>query len=324
VTASSTTCVYSTPDLLQCWGAIDGSKQRVGLTMAGVTSFAQLSMGQDRACELTLSGDVLCWGAKFSDGATPIAGLGEVVGMSTGGGQHTCAVLSDGRAKCWGANESGQLGDGTKMPRTGPVEVGLSGIVQMSVGSQFSCALLNTGEVRCWGDNSYAELGDGSNHDSLAPVTPSNLPADVVRIVSGPNHTCALSSLGSVRCWGSNGYGQLGKVDAGAGAPVIAELPGPVRDLAVGSYHTCAILSDDKVTCWGQNNKGQIGTTVSNSELPHSLDFGPEKPMQISAGAAHSCVRLLSGKVKCWGWNFSGQLGNNDTADSAVPVDVVL
>ena len=99
-----------------------------------------------------------------------------------------------------GANDSGQLGDGTATPRTGPVDVALSGIVQMSVGSQFSCALLETGEVQCWGDNSYAELGDGSNNNSLAPVSVSNLPADVVRIVSGANHTCAVSSAGSVRC----------------------------------------------------------------------------------------------------------------------------
>ncbi len=325
VSASSTTCVYSSSDLFQCWGAVNGTKQRVGLALTSITSIAQVSMGQDRACELTVGGEVLCWGAKFSDAPSEIAGLGDVVSLSFGAGQHTCAVLRGGTARCWGANDSGQLGDGTKMLRAEPVEVGLSGIVQMSVGTQFSCALLRSGEVRCWGDNSYSELGDGSNDSCLAPVTVSNLPADVVRIVSGPNHTCALSALGRVSCWGSNGYGQLGKIDAAATAPVEAGLAGPARDLAAGSYHTCAILADDTVSCWGQNNKGQIGSgAITTSESPNALTLGPEKPTHISAGAAHTCVRLASGKVKCWGWNVSGQLGNDDAADSAIPVDVVL
>jgi len=87
------------------------------------------------------------------------------------GGYHSCARLTNGRLRCWGANYSGQLGDGTADNRTTPVPVpGLSGVAGLALGDEHSCARLTSGRLRCWGANYSGQLGDGTTDDRLTPV----------------------------------------------------------------------------------------------------------------------------------------------------------
>ena len=128
---------------------------------------------------------------------------------------YSCALLSTGAVKCWGANDYGQLGDGSianATARTTPVAVsGLSsGVSAISTGYYHSCALLSTGAVKCWGNNTYGQLGDNSQTQRLTPVDVSGLSSGVTAISAGYWHTCALLSTGAVKCWGQNTYGQLG------------------------------------------------------------------------------------------------------------------
>jgi hypothetical protein len=84
---------------------------------------------------------------------------------------HTCAVLSDGTARCWGYNAYGQLGDNTTDERHTPVAVSnLSNAVAVAAGDYHTCALLGDGSARCWGDNGYGQLGDGTTTQRLTPV----------------------------------------------------------------------------------------------------------------------------------------------------------
>ncbi|HET9957465.1 MAG TPA: hypothetical protein VFQ61_23360, partial [Polyangiaceae bacterium] len=73
-----------------------------------------------------------------------------------------CVVLRDQTARCWGANDVGQVGDGTNVPATNPVPVsGLGNVSQIVSGSYHRCALLNDGSVKCWGEGEFGQLGNG-------------------------------------------------------------------------------------------------------------------------------------------------------------------
>jgi len=115
--------------------------------------------------------------AALGPGRTPPAAAARMPTIAAGY-SHTCAVRSDGSARCWGYNNRGQLGDNTKIERLTPVPVsGLSNAVAIAAASYFTCAVRSDGSVRCWGDNAYGQLGDGTTTDRLTPV-PVNMNPD--------------------------------------------------------------------------------------------------------------------------------------------------
>ncbi|HXF05339.1 MAG TPA: RCC1 repeat-containing protein, partial [Blastocatellia bacterium] len=107
----------------------------------------------------------------------------------------------------WG----GQLGDGTTTDRSAPVDVlGLGSGVRAIAAGNHTCALTTGGGVKCWGNNWAGQLGDGTRTSSNVPVDVVGLGSGVVAIAAGGNHTYALTEGGGVKCWGWDGYGQLG------------------------------------------------------------------------------------------------------------------
>ena len=242
------------------------------------------------------------------------------------GGFHTCALLQNGSVKCWGDNNSGQLGNNMTTDSSTPFQVlGLgSEVSAISAGYQHACAIQN-GSVKCWGYNYYGQLGDNTTTNSSTPVQVSGLDSGVSAISAGSHHTCALLQNGSVKCWGINNNGQLGdNTTTNSSTPVqVSGLDSGVSAISAGSHHACALLQNGSVKCWGRNNQGQLGDNTTNmSQTPISVVGFDSGVSAISEGGNHTCA-IQNGSVKCWGSNSYGQLGNNTIANSSTPVQVV-
>jgi alpha-tubulin suppressor-like RCC1 family protein len=241
------------------------------------------------------------------------------------GAFHTCGITATGGVKCWGANIQGQLGNGSTTESLVPMASRLtSDVVALAVGTIHSCALTGNGGVKCWGGNTQGQLGTNSLIKVPVPADVVGLTSGVTAIAAGNYHTCAITSLGGVECWGSNSDGQLGDgstLRRLTPKAVIGIASGAIS-IAAGGNHTCALLSGGGVKCWGLNSLGQLGngTTVS-SATPVTTNLG-SVAISLAAGEHHSCVVTASGGVQCWGFNSHGQLGDELTLDSSSPVVV--
>jgi alpha-tubulin suppressor-like RCC1 family protein len=295
-----------------------------------------VAAGGGFTCGLLSGSLVECWGDNTSgalgNGSTtnspvPTAVLTpkRTVSALAAGGGHACALFSGGSADCWGANSSGQLGDGSMMASSTPVAVSsLSGAMALGAGLDHTCALLPGGGVECWGGNSAGELGNGTTADSPVPIPVSSL-SGATGLSAGFGHSCAVLADGGVDCWGSNSSGQLGNGStvAYSSTPVPVSNVSGVMAVATGLDHTCAVLAGGSVDCWGDNSSGQLGTNLATTSSPLPLAVSSlGGVVGVSAGFEHTCVLLSDSTVKCWGANSSGQLGNGTTAESPLPVAV--
>jgi alpha-tubulin suppressor-like RCC1 family protein len=218
-------------------------------------------------------------------------------------------------------------------------------IVDVVAGGVHTCILTNNGSVVCWGENAYGQLGYGHNAtvgDDEMPFTVGFVNSGsvpIAQLAAGYRHTCALTSNGSVLCWGFNLYGQLGyghnKIIGDNEYPVSAGyvlLPGAisVKQLVAGLYHTCVLATNGSVACWGYNTQGQLGlghaNMIGDNELPSSSAFAQLGVgiQSIGSGpvALHTCAISTNGSALCWGCNTYGQLGYghvNNVGDNEYP-----
>jgi alpha-tubulin suppressor-like RCC1 family protein len=341
------TCVLTLAGGIKCWGDNsfgqlgDGTTTRI-FTAADVIDLENevisVSSGSDHTCAITSAGKGKCWGdnsyGKLGDGttisrSTPVDVselFSEVIAVSTGY-MHSCALTSEGGVKCWGNNDYLQLGDGTNSSRITPVDVDelTSGTKMVSLGIFHTCAITATDGVNCWGNNEDAQLGDGTNTSQSTPVNVVGLANEVVAVSAGYQHTCALTSAGGVKCWGENGYGQLGTGNTiDSKTPVdVSGLTDGVKAISAAFEHTCALMSTGGVKCWGNNMYGQLGDGTQISRNSPVNVVGLTSGIQaISVGGGHTCALTSTGGVKCWGINFNGQLGDGTTDSSNTPVTV--
>lgn len=332
------TCAMTSAAGVKCWGASYGIQP---MDVSGLSNVASISVGGGHACALTTSGGVKCWGAndqgQLGNGTitlyetTPV----DVTGLSSGvvaisaGDFHTCALLASGGVKCWGQNLRGEIGDGTTIQRTTPVNVsGLSsGVSGIGAGTLHSCAVLTSGGVKCWGYNFAGALGNGTTTDSSTPVTVTGL-TGAMAVSAGGYHTCALLTSGAVKCWGDNFGGQLGDGTTTTRlTPVsVSGLSSGVTEIATGKYHSCAKLAAGGGKCWGLNVNGELGDgTTTQRNTPVDISGLTSGVGVVAAGGGqHTCAALTIGGVKCWGYNGAGELGDGTTNNSTLPVNVLL
>ena len=293
-------------------GTLTGSNVPVDVT--GIAGGITIVAGGHHTCVLTGS-DVWCWGrnsqGQLGDGTrtdrnVPVKVLSNVVDI-TAGLNYTCAVMSYGQVMCWGDNDQGQLADGTKTDRTWPTLAALvSGISNVDAGQTQSCGLTSSGLLRCLSAGNVQEVGGMVPMAGALPETnldvavnrfsplvlaliENGVPvtfqsgqfkmvkdvAQAIDLDGGQGHVCALLDDGTVKCWGSNSYGQLGRnsrVSNPEAQPVL-NLSGAWQ-LAVGQNHACVLSTSsipgtDDILCWGLNKDGQLGNGSNvNSPIP--------------------------------------------------------
>ena len=194
--------------------------------------------------------------------------------------------------------------------------------VAVATGNKHNCAVTSSGGVMCWGYNFNGQLGDGTTNYTTKPVASVGLTGGISAVASSSAHNCALTTGGTVKCWGFNPYGQLGNrtTTSSNTAVDVVGLTGVVS-ISTGYYHTCALLATGDVKCWGYNNYGQLGNGAAGSAVAPVSVIGVSGAIGIASGAYHSCAVLGNKTVQCWGYNSSGQLGNNSTVNSSTRVN---
>ena len=330
------------------------------------------------ACALASSGDLYCWGDNSFSGITENSGDGTYTGDAPGevaatppielgtglkvnqfdiGYDSQCAVLSNGSVKCWGQNPNGELGLGDTAARQTTSQMGDNlnlvnlgtGVtaIQVGVGNDFACALTNSRDVKCWGANSNGELGQGDTvkrgdgaGEMGAALNNIDLGSGVKvrKIEIGAEHSCALTTTGSVKCWGRNQYGQLGNGnissvgdssgEMGSGLSSVSLPTGTVQDIFGGKYTTCVRMSVGSY-CWGLGQNGirfegtednagdgasEMGASLSQMSLGTYEDLMSYET-NTSLAFAHACSVTTSGQVKCVGENGAGQLGRGNATN---------
>ena len=241
-------------------------------------------------------------------------------GAVAGGELSSLALRTDGTVWSWGANDSGQLGDGTTTPSFVPIRVsGLAGVTAIAAGGRFGVALRHDGTVWTWGRNTDRQLGDGTNTTRHYPVVVPGLEG-VVAVTAGAAFAAALRADGTVWTWGDNYYGQTGTGDTTDRSSPVQVLSG-VSQVAAGGYHVLSRKTDGTVWTWGRNSAGQIGGgTAGASHLTPEAVPGISTAVLVGAGGHHSFAALSDGSLFGWGENGSGNLGDGTTTDRYSPV----
>ena len=198
-----------------------------GPSAPAVANLVQIAAGERHACGRRKSGKVLCWG-DLSDGvqpyASPMAGLVDAVEVAAGGG-HSCVIRAKGKVWCWGENTRGQVSPALE-ESSAPSPILVAGVANakgLALGRDFSCARLGGGAVRCWGANDRRQVGGyavgGIAGPDLVRAGAQGPPlGSVSALAAGRYSACAVSTDGSVHCWGGNSHGQLGIGKPGRGA----------------------------------------------------------------------------------------------------------
>jgi len=340
-------CAIATDKRVKCWGNDElgqlgppatGDVLAPGpdLRLRGAPVDA-VAAGDDHTCAILTGGALKCWG-RNSEGQL---GLGDIINRGDQGGQmgdalpavdlgsgaiatavatgsaHTCAVRGDGSVTCWGAGDTGQLGQGTPgFAFAPPPPIALpADATAVSAGADFSCALLTDGRVLCWGDGARGQLGAGDTPGHAAPDAAVALPGKASAIAAGAHHACAVLSDHGLACWGANDVGQLGLGDMQDHARPARVSPGSSGAVAVAARvdSTCVRLADQSVKCWGHNDRGQLGLgdTQDRAAPPAAaVDLGTGRTASaLTVGGAFTCALLDTRQAKCWGDNTSFQLG---------------
>jgi alpha-tubulin suppressor-like RCC1 family protein len=291
-----------------------------------IDNAVDISLSGTAAYMLTADGWIAAWGdnsyGELGNNSTSVSSDSPVaVQLSaavssglvvTSHSKEVCATTPWGTIDCTGAGAADRLdyNGGTASDSFDWAEWQqdeMVGVVQFSAGELFSCAVISTGSVTCWGTNNSGQVtGDGHTSTATYADTFIPLPSNgcnsgqcyATEVAAGYDHACALTSIGTVYCWGGNAYGQLGNGSTSSGAVAVTRvltatstpLTG-VTGISANAYMTCATAAGN-IYCWGNDTQGQI-TTCANSTCTYDSDCvstGTSGCSSADACAGGTCI----------------------------------
>jgi alpha-tubulin suppressor-like RCC1 family protein len=282
--------------------------------------YTAVSAGQYHACAVRADKTMWCWGLNTSGQVG--TGTGDVVFLRpaaagsasdwtrvSAGAAFSCGLNTSGQILCWGANSTGQIGDGTGVTALTPTPLmgGVTDWISFDSGNNHSCAIRANGELSCWGTNTRGQIGDGSTTNALQPVVVSAGPWSQVSV--GSELSCAVRADHTLWCWGLNTSKQLGNgLTTNSSLPVQEKtLSTSWASVTAGNAFACGVQLDGTRWCWGTNTLGQggDGTVVA---LAQPTKIGAESDWTtIDAGDFAACGLRGSGALSCWGDGSLGQ-----------------
>ena len=326
-------------------------------TNISAVKLKRLSVGDNRNCAIVTGGGVKCWGENF--GGTTISNISVSNAKEvTVGYNYGCALLGNGTVKCWGPKSSSvftvSISDAVQISAqtskacalttsgevkcwtgTGSVSTvsNLNNVVQISSGYTHTCALLSDGKIKCWGSGSGGKLGNGSTSNKSSPTyvrtssSDSSPLAGISMIAAGYEHTCALTTSGTVKCWGAgdhNGSAMLGHGGSSTTSPVDVHTSSSdssalsnIIYITTAEGHTCAITNNGVAKCWGSSDKGKV--TRTSNILTDVVELDADNMLYSQY---HTCAVTSSREIKCWGRSADGNLGHRKESDQYTP-DIV-
>lgn len=293
-------------------------------------AFAAIATGHAYSCGISLEEEAYCWGDVPGREATPepkAISLPAAPISIAAGSDHLCFLTQEGDAHCLGANDHGQLGNGSTTASTLPVQAHTPPLIALAAGEAFSCGLDVDGDLWCWGRNDEGQLGGASSQAfERYPIAVEKL--SFVSLSLGSAHACGVDENQRIQCWGRSGLGQVG--DGGSERNVPPRTVASERrfvEVALGRDHSCARTEAGEIFCWGADEAGQLGNTDQTEDhsllpIPVDLPFEGARFTRLAVGARHGCALEEGGAAYCWGQGAEGQLGAGDDSDRASPTPV--
>jgi alpha-tubulin suppressor-like RCC1 family protein len=335
-------CARYSNGTAKCWGQNTSGELGNGATSAYSsvpvdviqTDIAVLSAGRAYSCAALNDQSVKCWGnnatgllgnGTTTSSVTPVSATGVTNAVSISAGtEKVCALLANQGRKCWGGSGYGAFDNGSFSDSTSPVtSQNLTSVAY--VGRTYGrslCNVLLDGTIRCSGRSEYLSLGNGLERKVVSPIKIASLGTSVYKVRPGDNHSCALISDGTVKCWGRANRGQVGDGQKiRRNEPVFVSGITTAVDLAVAGETSCAVLSDKTIKCWGKNDSGELanGSFGGDTATPVAI-ASLSNVISIEGWFSTFCAILGDKTVRCWGAN-GGRLGDNTTSNRATPVN---
>jgi alpha-tubulin suppressor-like RCC1 family protein len=354
------TCAIDNSNDAYCWGL--GAAGRLGnnnfnapdqKTPAKVVSVSSqswkaISAGFQHSCGIDNNDNAFCWGndnnAQLGNGALSGSAVPSAVNLprkwteisasrSSGGGDFSCGLTSEGFFFCWGNGGAGQLGNGAitgaqanpvsntalnpASAATVPVNLNLAIVSgRIATGDHHACAIDSKNTAYCWGEGTKGELGNGATPEKqTTPVKVASPAGQTWKVISADlSYTCALDNKNDAYCWGSGAFALGNGSDSDQKTPTkVKSAAGQVwKAISTSARHACAIDNRDQLYCWGDGSEGQLGngTTTGTAPTPVQVTSLPGQTWKaISTGYVHNCAIDNKNNAYCWGNEFR-QPGN--------------
>ena len=252
-----------------------------------------LSLGLSLALTLTLAAPAAAYDSARSGWEQTMSG----------GGSESFVIDGRGTLWAWGANEFGQLGDGSDEDRLTPVKV-LENVRSVSAGESHTYAVLEDNTLWAWGRN-VSNAFPGSD-DLVSSPTPIKIMDDVLSASTGVCTHLAVKTDGTLWAWGRYTGNRTNKQYS-----TPQKILDNVAVAVTGFGHSMALQNDGTLWAWGQNNDGEIGDGSGRERLTPVKVM--ENVVSMSAGYGFSTAVKREGSVWTWGRNWQGELGDGTT-----------